>query len=128
MYRIIALFICCSLPLIVGCDLFAPIEGDWESAEKIGGERNTLEIDPDNRGEATIYFYMGSDLYYDDFDVEVTEAISENQRRSFVLEMEADSTSELDFEMECDMNDAKDELECEGDDLFESYEFEWERD
>jgi hypothetical protein len=60
--------------------------------------------------------------------VEVTEAISENRRRSFVLEMEADSTSELDFEMECDMNDDGDELECEGDDLFENYEFEWERD
>jgi hypothetical protein len=60
MYRIIALFICCSLPLIVGCDLFAPIEGDWESAEKIGGERNTLEIDPEQIGSSSCVF-LGSD-------------------------------------------------------------------
>ncbi len=38
------------------------------------------------------------------------------------------SCSEDDFTMECRINDDEDELDCEGNGLWDGYEFEWERD
>jgi len=41
--------------------------------------------------------------------------------------MECDGCGELDFTMDCEVNEDETELECEGSDDWSNYEFEWDR-
>lgn len=101
-----------------------PIFGDWEAASDVGGETSELEIGENYEGEGTIFFYMDSTLYYADFDFSV-EAKGGGE---YEFDMECDGDcSDLDFTMDCEINEAGDELDCEGDGGWESYEFEWEK-
>lgn len=101
-----------------------PMIGAWQSRDSVAGQRNALEVRPDLRGEATIWFYYAEELYYADFDVRVS-VIEKGAR--YELEMECDGCADFDFDMECDMV-YDDRLECDGDGPWESYAFEWERD
>ena len=96
--------------------------GDWESADKLAGERNEMTIDEDGRGDARIYFFYDADVYYADFDIEW-----EVDGDDYEIELDCDGSSELDFTMECEISEDETELECEGSDAFDDWEFEWER-
>lgn len=100
-----------------------PIIGSWVSADRVAGEYNELEIDSDLEGEATIHFYFADEAYFADFDV-----VAEPQGGGeYELEFECQGgCGELDFDAECELRN--DELECEGDNGWEDYEFKWELD
>jgi len=120
-----------------------PIIGDWQSTEELEcngygsySDRNKLEIDDDLEGEATIYAaHWNSDE--DDVECSVIEYEVEvevdKKGKEYTLKLECDEEndsmydcSDLDFELECELDD--DEMECDGDELFGDYEFEWELD
>lgn len=98
--------------------------GDWEGKDTVAGERNTLELDEDGRGQAEIFFYFNGDAYRAEFDVEWEEKDDQ-----VVLELECEGDcADLDFDMECDVESDGEELDCEADGAFSDYDFEWERD
>jgi len=101
-----------------------PLIGSWESRDSVAGERNELQIDPDLRGDATIWFFFEGDLYYADFDVSA-RVLEEGSR--YELEMQCEGCSDFDFDMDCDLV-YDDRLECDGDGPWADYVFEWERD
>jgi hypothetical protein len=103
-----------------------PIVSSWESAEPVGGFYNSLEIEDDLSGDATIYFYASDGyLYYLEFDVEAE--IDEAGRYTLELECNGDC-GDYDFEMECDMSSLGDEMDCDGDGIWSQYAFEWKQD
>ena len=120
--------VCSAMMLIAtGCepseDSPDPIVGSWQSSERVANEHNEMEIDPDLEGEATIYFFIGEEAYYADFDV----VAKPDGGHDYELEFDCQgSCSDLDFEAECELDG--DELECEGDGNWEEYEFSWELD
>jgi hypothetical protein len=99
-----------------------PLAGSWESHEPIGGYRNTLDIDEDLRGAATVYFYLGNDdptLYYADYIVAATTlGTSDNYLVSMVCL--GTECSDLDFTMTCGVIDGE-YLDCIGSDSFADY-------
>lgn len=99
-----------------------PLIGDWQSTERVGGENNEMEIDSDLEGEATIYFYIGDEAYFADFDVVAFDTGSGRYELEFECE---GACSELDFFARCTLDG--DELECSGDGPWSEYEFVWER-
>ena len=98
-----------------------PVIGDWESAERIGSERNELEIDDDLEGEAVIYAFFEGDPVFVEFDVEVDEDGGDYE---LDFECQGDCAS-LDFTLDCEFDG--DELECDGDGVWSEYEFVWRR-
>lgn len=117
--------VCAAMVTTIGCVSEAappdPIIGAWESAERIGSDLNEMEIDADLEGEATVYFYIGGDSYFADFDVVAEPEGNGDYELDF--ECEGDC-GELDFTADCELDG--DELECEGDGPWEEYEFVWE--
>ncbi len=99
------------------------IIGDWEAKDSFSSsERNDMTIDDDDTGKATIFFSYGGDNYKADFDIE-WESLGDDE---YDLEMECDGNcSELDFTMECDLKD--EDMDCKGEDMWENYDFEWEK-
>ena len=118
---------------VLGCDAaYKPAVGQWISQQAINGEYNEMDVDRDYGGDATLYFYITGDdtFYYQDFILELTEADIINGEHKMKFDMECDgSCSDWDFEMTCELSRDQDELECEGDGNWETYEmFDWERD
>lgn len=114
-----------SIAALLACTACAglDLEGDWESTDTVGGERNELAVDDNGRGEAVLFFYFDGDLYKGEFDVKWEE----KDNGDIEFELDCDGPSELDFTMDCEVNDDEDELECTGDGGWRDYEFEWER-
>jgi hypothetical protein len=93
-----------------------PLVGAWTSTMRIADEHNELELDERLEGEATIHFYFDGDAYYGDFDV-----------GRYELRFDCSGgCSDFDFDASCNL--FGDRLDCEGDGLWEDYEFTWERD
>lgn len=102
----------------------APVVGDWESKDRIQGERNALELDDDGRGQATLYFFFGENFYEADFDVDWEE----ESNGDVTLDLACDGNcGELDFRMECALSSDEEEMDCDGEEPFRTYEFEWVR-
>jgi hypothetical protein len=100
------------------------IAGDWESKDTVAGEHNELVVEENGTGEATLYFYIDGEPYKADFDVDWEERDNGDIDFDFACE---GGCSNLDFTMECELNEDSDEMECKGDNGWENYEFEWER-
>ncbi len=119
------LLACATMVAALGCDSEPPapdpIIGAWESAERIGSDLNEMEIEADLDGEATLYFFIGNDSYFADFDVVAEPEGNGDYELDFECQGGCD---ELDFTAECELDG--DELECEGDGRWEEYEFVWE--
>jgi hypothetical protein len=107
-----------------GCDKPDPLIGKWESRDRIAGERNELEIEDDLDGEALVFAYpSGGDTLYE-FEFDVT--VERTDDGEYDIDMECiGNCTELDFTMECQLDD--DELECDATDLWETYDFRWQR-
>ena len=99
-----------------------PIVAAWEMP--VGDYRNTLEIDEDLGGRATVYF-VASDgyLYYLDFRVDA-EPLS-GDRYALDLECIGDCAS-YDIEMDCELYDEGDKMQCNAYGGWSSYQFDWE--
>lgn len=109
--------------LLVGCASPAII-GDWEGQDDVAGRKNELELEEDGKGEATVYFFFGDDLFEADYDVEWAD--EGDGEFELDLECEGDCSS-FDFKMDCEMNADQDEMDCDGDERFSDYVFEWVR-
>jgi len=100
-----------------------PIANRWESRDPVGGFYNSLELDEDLTGDATVYYYASDGyLYYNTFRVEA------EQRAEGFYELRMDcegGCSDLSFRMECDMNNAADDMSCSGDGVWSQYAFDW---
>jgi hypothetical protein len=98
-----------------------PLAGSWESDERVGGYRNTLDIDENLTGSATLYFYYDDDpdLYYADYIAVASELEASG---SYLVSMICDgsSCSDLDFTMTCGVIGAM-YLDCAGSGLFATY-------
>lgn len=99
-----------------------PLMGAWTSTMRIADEYNELELDESLEGDATLHFYFDGAAYYGDFDV-TGERLAQG---SYELAFDCSGCSDFDFDASCDLYG--DRLDCEGDGLWEDYEFEWERD
>jgi len=107
--------------------------GDWISTDHIEGNYNTLDVGRDYTGDATLYFYLTGDetLYYQDFDLAVADSVVQGNDHLLLFELRCDgsSCSDLDFQLECEVSRDEDELSCEGEKVWETYEnFDFERD
>jgi hypothetical protein len=119
----------CATFALTGCPVQSgsdPIVAEWKGETAVGSYYNSLEVDDDMSGEATLYYYDSEGyLYYADFrvDVEVTGG------GEYTLGMECKGDcSWADFDMDCELNSDADGLDCEGDGIWAAYEFEWELD
>lgn len=100
----------------------SPAVGDWESKDRIQGERNELELEEAGRGQATLYFFFGEGFYEADFDVDWEE----ESNGELTLDLTCDGNcSELDFRMECTLAGDEEEMECDAEEPFRTYDFEW---
>jgi len=124
---------------LAGCGEEAVL-GEWESTERIGDKRHSLDLSEDGEGAAKIRFYFTDDGYSILVVAQMDVRWEDRGEGRYILDLECDkvklpelgeSTSdcaELDFEMECDLyGDAEDELECDGEGVFEDFDFEWRR-
>jgi len=114
--------------------------GDWASFDRLEcqgygsfNNYNEMEIDDDLEGTADIYFwyeYEGiADCCHAEFDIEVEDMDVDEFEIEFDCSDEdavAFSCSDLDFTMVCELDHG--DLLCEGDGVWDGYEFEWERD
>jgi hypothetical protein len=100
------------------------VVGDWESRDTVAGEHNEMALEEDGDGEATLYFYYDGEPFKADFDLEWEE--TDNGDIEIEFKCDGDCGS-LDFTMECELNDDETEMDCEGDEMWDSYEFEWDR-
>lgn len=121
-----------------------PIVDNWISTDDIDGMDSELSFDSDGRGEALIYAFLtvetdeGTLPLLIEFEYELEWENSRNKEYDIELENTGlcivaldecfDGDSEYDFEMECELNSRHDELECEGDNGWEGYEFIFELD
>ncbi len=108
---------------LTGCAQPAII-GDWESSEQLGGQRDELELEEDERGAALIWVTSEGRLIAIEYDVEWRE--DGTDRYEVDLECDGDCAS-LDFTMDCEMRGDDDEMKCDADGIFNNFEFEWER-
>lgn len=111
-----------SVVALVGCT--DPIVGDWEGDGGGVSLDNELSLYDDGTGEATIYYSFEGDssVYHTEFEISWRAAASGD----YELEMECDGTcADENFTMECEMNDAEDKMDCEGDKIWSEYSFEW---
>lgn len=121
-----------------------PIVYDWISTDDIDGMDSELSFDSDGRGEALIYAFIAVETDEGivrpliEFEYELEWEKSRNEEYDIELKNTGtcivainecfDGDNGYDFEMECEMNSRHDELECEGDNGWEDYEFEFELD
>ena len=99
------------------------------SMDDISGYDNEMEVEDDLEGTAVLFAYFGDDLFELDFDITAEpKSSSPGQDREYEFDMESEDDSSLDFTMDCEMNSDKDELDCEGDDLWGGYVLEWDLD
>jgi hypothetical protein len=118
-----------------GCS--SPAIGDWTYS--LGGENAALELAEGYSGEATIYWFSNPgpvnqcaacEPVRAEFDVEWEETDDQ-----IVVDLQCkagpngnDCVPTLDFEMERSLDDAEEELECDGDGIWAEFAFEWKRD
>lgn len=100
-----------------------PLVGAWTSTMRIADEHNELDLDERLRGDATIHFYFDGAAYYGDFDVTGERLAGGRYELRFDC---IGDCSDFDFDASCNLYG--DRLDCEGDGLWEDYEFTWERD
>lgn len=94
------------------------------SSRRIQGERNELELEEDERGQATLYFFFGETFCEADFDVDWDE----EDNGDLTLELACDGNcSELDLRMECAFSSNEEEMDCDAEEPFRHYEVEWVR-
>jgi len=113
-----------------------PIEGDWRSDKKLPNlQRNSMTVESDLTGKATIYATPAYDLgLWTKFKFEFKgEEKNDGYRWDFKMKCKSDQCNGDNFEMECkvfsgDDNGGLDKLNCRGDDRWEDYPFDWERD
>ena len=99
-----------------------PIVAEWE--QPVGDYRNTLEIDEDMGGRSTVYFVADDGyLYYLDFRVDVEPLSSD--RYALELECIGDCAS-YDIEMDCELYDDGEKMQCSAYGAWASYQFDWE--
>lgn len=120
--------------LAFGSGCSSPLVGEWASDKKLGnGKENDMFIYSDGSGEAEIYAapssLAGDPAAYQRFDFEITWT---DQGGYFELDMECDKgpCDGNDFVMECEIIEVDDDdqrLDCDGDDNWKNYVFNWER-
>jgi hypothetical protein len=102
-----------------------PVMGRWQSVDTVDTHPNTVFIDDDLFGSATIYYYLDDDptLYYTEYLVVATAV---ERDRSYDLEMICDEDfecSSLDFTMSCRVIDGTN-MSCSCDEgMFAHYPF-----
>ncbi|MBW2526120.1 MAG: hypothetical protein JRI23_18205 [Deltaproteobacteria bacterium] len=112
-----------------------PIEGTWRSDKKLpNDQRNTMTVESDLTGKATIYATPAYDLaFWTKFKFEFKGVEKEDGYRwDFEMDCDSDNCNGDDFEMECKVfsgedNGGLDKLNCRGDARWEDYPFDWER-
>lgn len=117
-----------------------PVLGEWESTERVGEKRHTLDLSEEGEGTAAIRFYIDVEGYSVLTIAEMDLRWEDRDDGRYRIDLECDEVrfpefgestsdcSEVDFEMECELfGDDEDSLECDGDGLFESFDFEWRR-
>lgn len=125
------------LPLLLAlaaCD--NPVVGSWRSDKKLpNGQRNSLTVEDDLSGKATIYATPEYDhTYWVKFKFKFDgKEKDDGYRWDFDMNCSSGPCNGDDFEMECavydgDDNDGLDKLNCKGDARWANYPFDWERD
>lgn len=104
-----------------------PIVGEWEDDVQDMTEVNELTIEDDYTGHALIrYWRDGQVPSYVEFDVEVTYA--DPDRGAYELELDCiGDCSEADTVMDCEISTAGDRMSCDAIDVFEEFEFKWDK-
>jgi hypothetical protein len=100
-----------------------PLSGSWESDEDVSGYLNTLDIEEDLIGSATLYFYFDDDptLYYADYTAIATILDASNSYLvSMICDGNGNECSDLDFTMTCRVTEGM-YLDCIGSDRFATY-------
>jgi hypothetical protein len=110
--------------------------GNWQSREKLSNDkRNTMFLDADETGELKLYAVLaaGEGLTKLNYDLSyVFEGVTEDDFDQFELKLKCDKGCrdgiDLDFEMDCILDDSFDLLDCVAKSPFKGYGFfEWER-
>lgn len=116
--------------VLTGCS--APVIGDWRSDQELGNERhNTLSVYDDLTAEAVIFATPKNDLGYwvrFDYDADWEDLDDEFD---FDMECKEGPCEGEDFTMSCQVlesDDGVEMLDCEGEDRWQDYPFDWERD
>ncbi len=120
------LFAALATATLAGCpgvEAEDPIINSWESDKPIEGYHNELEIEEDLEGDAVLYFFW-SDGYFYSADFKAEAEVTDDGEYEVSMECEGDCAF-LDFTMTCELSGDGDELECEGDELWTDYEFNW---
>ena len=118
-----------------------PIEGEWESRDKVGGKRNQLMLLNQLgalSGDATVYAYLTIEGYQVkaafSFDASATMRTDRKYRvklratKLCLPELSKCFTSDMsdyDAELDCRLGSLQDELECDADGDWSGYEFTW---
>jgi len=114
----------CTLWTLGGCAMDRDLTGDWASVAELEGYSDVMEIDDDGTGTATIYLYYDGQLAYIEYALEVTSSTMDGTTPVYEIEFE-NPESEYNFSLECESNEAKDELGCDASGFWSDYEFEW---
>ncbi len=116
---------CPLLALLVlgGCALADPLVGEWTSPYTVDGHVNRMEVERDFEGDATIFAYAGDTLYELDFRLQVEDWWD----MAYLLRLDSVDDSAFDLDMDCEMNDERDVLQCAGSSPWDGYPLEWER-
>lgn len=112
-----------------------PVEGEWRSDKQLPNEqRNSMTVDSDFSGKATIYATPAFDLgawakFKFEFDGEEKD---DGYRWDFEMDCKSEQCNGDDFKMKCkvfsgDDNGGLDKLNCTGDGRWTDYPFDWER-
>jgi len=113
-----------AVALLTATGCASNLEGNWESEERINGKYNTMYIDADGTGEATLRFSLGSKNYFADFSIEWEETDD-----GYEIDMECEGNcSDLDFTMTCKERNDGATLKCKGDGKWSEYGFKWSKD
>jgi hypothetical protein len=108
--------------------------GDWQSREATaGGRRSSMSVELEGDGSATLNYVLQSDpatALEDEFSLR-WEQVGESK---FELRMQCETSSLLgtgcashDFTMSCAPEGGGDELECTGNGIWATFNFQWER-
>jgi hypothetical protein len=124
-----------------GTEPVDPIEGEWESKDKVAGKRNQLMLLNTTgalSGEATVYAYLTIEGYQVKAEFRFDADASMRREGRYRVDLRASKlcfpelskcfTTDLgdyDTELDCRLDSLGDELECDGDGAFASYEFTW---
>ena len=112
--------------VIVACDEEKkddPIIGGWAADEETGGETTEMEVRSDLEGDAKIWGFYDGDLLYFNYDL----SVENNGNGEYKFELDSLDDSAFDFNMDCEINSDGDELDCEGEEIWQNFSWTFEK-